>query len=90
MVAKKIAAPIVRELPYNHQVGHELSEDENKELLINYPTVYIIHTKSGAELTVYIGETTNIQQRTIQHLNIDPERRLDWQELDSQKGKKLL
>ena len=39
----------------------------NRELLLNYPTVYVHALAASQRYEVYIGETNNIVQRTKQH-----------------------
>nr|OTN85727.1 hypothetical protein A5821_001673 [Enterococcus sp. 7F3_DIV0205] len=66
-------------------------EDTNKKILLNYPTVYIINDKNNNEkFSVYIGETADIKRRTIQHLNIDPKKRVEWKKLSTSDTSKML
>lgn len=44
--------------------------------LLDYPPVYVAHYRSQS--TAYVGETTNICSRTIQHLDADPATREHW------------
>ncbi|MBT1176516.1 DUF2075 domain-containing protein [Bifidobacterium callimiconis] len=52
--------------------------------VLDYPTVYVVYSgkhnqHSGKpEYTAYVGETNNIIQRTVQHLETDPKTREDW------------
>lgn len=52
--------------------------------VLDYPTVYVVYSEaqnrySGKpEYTAYVGETNNIIQRTVQHLETDPKTREDW------------
>lgn len=66
----------------NNQIRDKFADDENKQsLLIDYPTVYIIDDagKTGKKkYTVYVGETNDIQRRTLQHLDADPREREDF------------
>lgn len=90
-MTKKILSPIVYETPYNKKNATQLDEhikdsvqEDLQEYLINYPTVYIINEDSQhqkAKYTVYVGETNDIQRRTLQHLDTDPVSRKDWQQL---------
>lgn len=54
--------------------------------LFGYPTVYVVHSEKKNkytgrfEYTVYVGETNNIHNRTMQHLRDDPKSRDDWKE----------
>ncbi len=84
----KISAPIVHEIEYNNQALekfeteiHEESKQKEK-LLLNYPTVYIINDLQSSEnYSVYIGETSNIKKRTLQHLKVDSKNRDVWKML---------
>lgn len=54
--------------------------------IFDYPTVYVVHSEkenkhtAHAEYTVYVGETNNIHNRTMQHLKTDSKSRDDWKE----------
>lgn len=48
-------------------------------LWLDYPAVYIVH--DNPQRTAYVGETTDIRSRTIQHLDADPASRDDWKKL---------
>lgn len=48
------------------------------ELILQYPTVYIVNNKANGKYRVYVGETSDIQSRTSQHLKVDPKSREDW------------
>lgn len=52
----------------------EISESDKstQQLLLKYPTVYVIYYNSNGRYQVYVGETNNIQQRTRTHLTSDP------------------
>ena len=63
-----------------------IQRDENRyhsvpdtTYLLDYPTVYIVHDRPQS--TAYVGETTDIRSRTIQHLDADPATREDWKRL---------
>lgn len=43
-----------------------------ERLLLKFPTVYIIYTKTRQGFHLYVGETNDIVQRTTAHLNNDP------------------
>ncbi|ASA48350.2 DUF2075 domain-containing protein [Corynebacterium pseudotuberculosis Cp162] len=53
--------------------------------LLDYPTVYIIHNKSTSSCTVpgsydvYVGETTDIHRRTLQHVKKGLQKQPEWQ-----------
>ncbi|MFC6202677.1 DUF2075 domain-containing protein [Lactiplantibacillus nangangensis] len=81
--------PIVDVVPYNINYEHALEQNNsNNELIFEYPTVYVIADKqskkrkdSVPDFTVYVGETSNIGQRTRQHLEGDTKIREDWKKL---------
>lgn len=80
--------PIIHELAYTNQGLQTFETDVREEselkekLLLNYPTVYIVNDKEKSKkFSVYIGETSNIKRRTIEHLNTDSKKREDWEKL---------
>lgn len=90
----KVDEPIIYETQYSDDNAKQINEEicqayadkADQEFLIDYPTVYIIdqpgkQSKYRHDYTVYVGETIDIQRRTLQHLNGDAERRTDWQGL---------
>lgn len=92
----KIKDPIVYQVPYSRN-GLSILQQESKDpiiakLLLQYPTVYIIHSdkKSANQVTVYVGETTDINRRTVQHLVDDPLRRTDWASLSNDQEAKMI
>ena len=54
------------------------------KLLLAYPSVYVVHASEGNQdstvsgYSVYVGETNDIQSRTLQHLKSDISSRQDW------------
>ena len=84
-----IKDPVIFDTKYDVESANELENkihDEYKnnklaeKLLIEYPTVYIINSKisGNKEYSVYVGETNDIQRRTIEHLGEDPKVRVDF------------
>lgn len=78
----KILKPVIEEVKYESGSLDTLQEtlkisfrDENKMLLFEYPTIYIVKDKNSDGYSVYVGETTDIVRRTNQHLG---EIREDW------------
>lgn len=53
----------------------------DRQLLLDYPTVYVVRQPQLEKFDVYVGETTDIFSRTIQHLRTDPAIREDWRQL---------
>ena len=90
----KVDEPIIYETQYsddnakqiNEEIRQAYADKADQGYLIDYPTVYIIdqpgkQSKYRHDYTVYVGETIDIQRRTLEHLNGDAERRTDWQGL---------
>lgn len=92
---KKISSPIIHELEYKIKAIDELEKDllkceEKKKLLLDYPTVYIVNDEhQNQKYSVYVGETSNIRQRTIQHINLDSKTREDWNQLSASDSSKM-
>lgn len=91
-MSNNIPSPIIYQTKYNRQTAKNLDQEiqadfnQNNEsnILINYPTVYIINENEKSKkskYTVYVGETNDIQRRTMQHLDADPTSRSDWHQL---------
>ena len=84
-----LKSPIVEEVKYNAHAIQSLEtavkgDEKKKELILDYPTDYIIYTKRDVKTDtyeVYVGETNDIGRRTLQHLNEDPKERPDWDRL---------
>lgn len=91
----EVAAPVIKEAQYS-PLGLKAFTDEIKntslgELLLDYPTVYIIYKKNKKDMyDVYVGETNNIRQRTTQHLLEDPKTRSDWDAFRADKSTKMI
>lgn len=83
-----ISDPIVEKLAYNsdslERFVEHLKDDkasghnEYTDYVLEYPTVYVIKDDSKNGYSVYVGETTDIKRRTLQHLKHDPSKRVDW------------
>lgn len=91
-MSKNIPSPIIYSTKYNRdiaidldqQIKQEFEDPDKQNFLIDYPTVYIINeakSRQKAKYTVYVGETNDIQRRTLQHLDADPNFREDWRQL---------
>ena len=91
-------APIIYETSYNVQTASQLNDKINQEyasdekkqvLLTEFPTVYVINdpmNKNNSQYAVYVGETNDIQRRTLQHLDSDPAKRDDFYHLKNSKN----
>lgn len=92
----KMDEPIVRQVSYNRDGLNKLKAEGKNPIidrfLLQYPTVYIIHTdkKSANRVTVYVGETSDIHRRTIQHLVDDPSKRTDWALLSNDRNAQMI
>lgn len=58
--------------------------------LLDYPTVYVVHDGDAGKYEVYVGETTDIRSRTLQHLNHDPRNREDWKAFSESDAAQML
>ena len=92
----KISNPVIYEIDYSYEAVESLEggilqeEGSNAKYLLDYPTVYIVHDeKKNREFSVYIGETSDIRQRTKQHLIEDPKKREDWESLANSDDSKM-
>lgn len=67
--------PIVEEIRYDTNTLNSAvkiwEHTFNKRVLSSYPTVYIINDNKHSKYSVYVGETTNIKRRTLEHINVD-------------------
>lgn len=89
----KILKPVIEEVKYESGSLDTLQEtlkisfrDENKMLLFEYPTLYIVNDKNSDGYSVYVGETTDIVRRTNQHLG---EIREDWMKFSKSNTTKM-
>ena len=82
-----IKTPVIYETKYdvdtanqlNNQISRRFADNEkDRTLLTEYPTVYVINDLKNSMYTVYVGETNDIQRRTLQHLDSDPKERDDF------------
>lgn len=64
---KSISTPIIGNVPFSEDGIKQLEKIDNKKLLLEYPTVYIIYSERNGMYQVYVGETNNIKQRTKEH-----------------------
>ncbi|MEM1456334.1 DNA/RNA helicase domain-containing protein [Pediococcus pentosaceus] len=64
---KSISTPIIGNVPFSEDGLKQLEKIDNKKLLLEYPTVYIIYSERNGMYQVYVWETNNIKQRTKEH-----------------------
>ena len=67
-IVKKIDDNIIGLQEFQDSLLNE-SSDIEREVLLNFPTVYIHNWKETNDYEVYIGESNNIIQRTKQHFD---------------------
>lgn len=94
-------SPVIYTVDYNLNTATELDSRIKKEFLENkykqillteYPTVYIISDPKSItqkKYTVYVGETNDIQRRTLQHLDSDPKQRNDFFNLKNSRNAQM-
>lgn len=101
-MSKKIDEPVIYKTKYHNMenwgiedlsndVAAQINEDK-KDYIVNYPTVYIIENKKHKnKYRVYVGETNDIRQRTLEHLKVDSkdENRKDWIDLEKANDSKM-
>lgn len=89
-----LPAPVVTEVDFSDKGLTDIrkkSKGKHVELLLEYPTVYIVYDEEKPHAyQVYVGETNNIEQRTREHLENDPLRREDWRYLADSQSSQLL
>lgn len=90
MSTSQLKDPVIYKTDYNVDTADQLDDkirekyakDQKKRtLLTEFPTVYVINdpmNKKETQYTVYVGETNDIQRRTLQHLDADPKERDDF------------
>lgn len=88
---ERIAEPIVYDLDYINEMDtqYRLVDKTDERLIFKYPTIYIVHHKNENIHSVYIGETSDIRQRTQQHLSVDSKTREDWKVFFEEKDVKM-
>ena len=92
---KKISSPIIYEFDYSEEaikrIEHQMKNEQDEKYLLRFPTVYIVNDKEkNNQYSVYIGETTNIKRRALEHLKNDKISREDWDKLSSSENSKIM
>ncbi|NBA12503.1 GIY-YIG nuclease family protein [Weissella confusa] len=61
---------VIQNIPYSEKGLKSLERisPANRQVILDRNTVYIVNEQSGKQYKVYVGETNNIQKRTLQHL----------------------
>lgn len=95
-----ISSPIIIEVDFDEKKIEHLEtslSDEEEKYLIDYPTVYIVNdnkkiaypSSTRNTYSVYVGETTDIRRRTIEHIKNDSSYRDDWEEISNSSTSKM-
>lgn len=60
---------VIQNIPYYEKgLGSlERISPADRQVILDRNTVYIVNEQSGKQYKVYVGETNNIQKRTLQH-----------------------
>lgn len=81
----KIKKPIIEMVHFDkksiNKFRNEYQISNLKKYILDYPTVYIVNDEKKEKYDVYVGETSDIYRRTLQHINQDPIIREDWKSL---------
>lgn len=79
--------PIIYDTVYGQEAFNKINISEEDETYIyKYPTVYIVKDADKQKnYSVYVGETTDIKRRTVEHITNDSKDRTDWRELNNSK-----
>jgi DUF2075 family protein/Cdc6-like AAA superfamily ATPase len=99
---EKISAPIVKKIEYGkksiEEMDQQFADFGQNDLILNYPTVYIVEDKSSHNAySVYVGETTDIKRRSLEHLKNDVGAGTDndtasqkfWEKIDKSKTSEM-
>ncbi|MDY4647056.1 MAG: DNA/RNA helicase domain-containing protein [Aerococcus suis] len=70
--------PFSKESLVQFRQNYTNDPSEKSRYLLDYPTVYIANDKYRGKYSVYVGETTDIYRRTIEHMEIDNATRDEW------------
>lgn len=83
--------PIIYEMNYEKEIiDQDIIEEEDKKYILSYPTVYIVKdADKQLNYSVYVGETSDIKRRTIEHISVDSKERADWRELADSKTSEM-
>lgn len=91
---KTLSSPVVYEFDYSKHAFDEITKEipNNKlKYILNYPTVYLINDKINKEnFSVYVGETTDVKRRTIEHIHRDVQQNNSWEKFASSETSKML
>ncbi|WP_155285834.1 DUF2075 domain-containing protein [Lacticaseibacillus zhaodongensis] len=85
--------PVIREVDYSDKglaSLERIADQHSHTLLLDFPTVYIIGAQAQRDLLIYVGETTSIQRRTVQHLEDDPHKQEGWAAIDKGQNGRMI
>lgn len=77
----------VQKIPFNEDSVKKFRKDIiesgglTEKYFLNYPIVYIAKHNNKEKYLVYVGESSDIVKRTLQHLIVDSKERDDWKAL---------
>lgn len=88
--------PHIREIPYSRDGVDEFVDDLKSTpgepattLLLTYPTVYVIKDSKASSCEIYIGESNDIERRTVQHLTADVKEGNFWHSFKHSKNSSM-
>lgn len=89
-----ISSPIIYDFEYTKDeilnLETKILNETHEKYLLRYPTVYIVNDgEQKNNYSIYIGETTNIKRRTLEHLSNELQTREDWQKFASSKSARM-
>ncbi|MEY2361275.1 GIY-YIG nuclease family protein [Weissella paramesenteroides] len=60
---------VIQNIPYYEKGLKSLERisPADRQVILDRNTVYIVNEQSGKQYKVYVGETNNIQKRSLQH-----------------------
>lgn len=90
-----VARPIIKQIKDNRDaldffenVSLPVEDERTRELIMNFPTVYIHNWKDSGNFEVYVGESNNIFKRTRQHYDASSDK-TNWQSKLAEKDASL-
>lgn len=91
-----VSPPHIRELPYSRDGVTEFVDNlastpgaPETTYLLTYPTVYVIKDSQDSGCEIYIGESNDIERRTIQHLTADAKGENFWRSFRQSKNSSM-
>lgn len=88
--------PHIREVPYSRDGVTQFVDNlastpgaPETTYLLTYPTVYVIKDSQDSSCEIYIGESNDIERRTIQHLTADVKEGNFWHSFQQSKDSSM-